>query len=62
MAKVAAGAGIGVFVGSMMEGDIGVSNAIRLAHEISPLEVHDLDAAWWAKHSVLHYVNGTVVL
>jgi L-alanine-DL-glutamate epimerase-like enolase superfamily enzyme len=62
VAEVAAEAGIEVLVGSMMEGDVGVSHALRLAHQISPFAVHDLDAAWWAKNSVLEYKEGAVVL
>ncbi len=61
MAKVARSAGIEVIVGSMMEGDLGLLNAARLASKISPSAVHDLDAAWWAKRSDLIYQEGSVM-
>lgn len=60
MAKVAQSAGIEVLVGSMMEGDLGLLNATRLAKKLSPSAVHDLDAAWWAKNSDLIYQEGSV--
>jgi len=61
MAEVALAAGIRVLMGSMMEGDLGVANAARLAHAIAPEAVHDLDAAWWARVSSIDYVEGELV-
>lgn len=62
MAKTAATAGIGVYVGSMMEGDQSLSAAATLASEIAPDLVHDLDASWWAKESHLRYESGRLYL
>jgi len=62
MAKTAAAAGIGVYVGSMMEGDQSIRAAATLAAEIAPDLVHDLDASWWAKESHLHYESGRLYL
>ena len=62
MAATAAAAGIGVYVGSMMEGDQSVRAAAMLAAEVAPNLVHDLDASWWAKESQLRYENGKVYL
>jgi L-alanine-DL-glutamate epimerase-like enolase superfamily enzyme len=62
MAKTAAAAGIGVYIGSMMEGDQSISAAATLAAEIAPDLVHDLDASWWAKVSHLRYESGRLYL
>jgi L-alanine-DL-glutamate epimerase-like enolase superfamily enzyme len=62
MAKTAAAAGIGVYVGSMMEGDQSIRAAATLAAEIAPDLVHDLDASWWAKESHLRYESGRLYL
>lgn len=62
MAKVARDAGIGVLIGSMMEGDGGVYAAAALAGSVAPHEVHDLDASWWATNSSLKYVKGSLEL
>ena len=62
MAKTAATAGIGVYIGSMMEGDQSLSAAATLATEVAPDLVHDLDASWWAKESDLRYVSGRLYL
>ena len=62
MAKIAATAGIGVYVGSMMEGDQSLSVAASLASEVAPELVHDLDASWWAKESDLRYESGRLYL
>lgn len=62
MAKRALDAGIGVYVGSMMEGDQSLSAAATLAFEVAPDLVHDLDASWWAKESQLRYLDGKVYL
>jgi L-alanine-DL-glutamate epimerase-like enolase superfamily enzyme len=62
MAKTAIAAGIGVYVGSMMEGDQSLSAAATLAAEIAPDLVHDLDASWWAKESHLRYESGRLYL
>jgi L-alanine-DL-glutamate epimerase-like enolase superfamily enzyme len=62
MAKTAVAAGIGVYVGSMMEGDQSLSAAATLAAEVAPDLVHDLDASWWANESQLRYKNGRVHL
>lgn len=62
MAIRAAEAGIGVYIGSMMEGDQSVSAAATLASEIAPDLVHDLDASWWAKESHLRYESGRLYL
>ena len=62
MAKTAREAGLGVYVGSMMEGDQSLSAAATLAAEVAPDLVHDLDASWWAKESQLRYESGMVYL
>lgn len=62
MAKTAIAAGIGVYVGSMMEGDQSLGAAATLAAEIAPDLVHDLDASWWAKESHLRYESGRLYL
>jgi L-alanine-DL-glutamate epimerase-like enolase superfamily enzyme len=62
MAATAAAAGVGVYIGSMMEGDQSVRAAATLAAEVAPDLVHDLDASWWAKESQLRYENGKVYL
>ncbi len=62
MAKTAATAGIGVYIGSMMEGDQSLSAAATLATEVAPDLVHDLDASWWAKESDLRYESGRLYL
>jgi L-alanine-DL-glutamate epimerase-like enolase superfamily enzyme len=62
MAKTATAAGIGVYVGSMMEGDQSIRAAATLAAEIAPDLVHDLDASWWAKESHLRYESGRLYL
>jgi L-alanine-DL-glutamate epimerase-like enolase superfamily enzyme len=62
MANSAAAAGIGVYIGSMMEGDQSLSAAASLAAEIAPDLVHDLDASWWAKESHLRYESGRLYL
>jgi L-alanine-DL-glutamate epimerase-like enolase superfamily enzyme len=62
MARTAVAAGIGVYVGSMMEGDQSLGAAATLAAEIAPDLVHDLDASWWAKESHLRYESGRLYL
>lgn len=62
MAGVAREAGLGVRMGSMMEGDVGVFASACLASALAPNEVHDLDASWWAKDSRITYAAGEVVL
>jgi len=62
MANTAIAAGIGVYVGSMMEGDQSLAAAATLAAEIAPDLVHDLDASWWAKESHLRYESGRLYL
>ena len=62
MAKTAIAAGIGVYVGSMMEGNQSLGAAATLAAEIAPDLVHDLDASWWAKESHLRYESGRLYL
>jgi len=62
MAKTATAAGIGVYVGSMMEGDQSIRAAATLAAGIAPDLVHDLDASWWAKESHLRYESGRLYL
>jgi len=62
MAETAIAAGIGVYVGSMMEGDQSLGAAATLAAEIAPDLVHDLDASWWAKESHLRYESGRLYL
>ena len=61
LAKVAQDAGVGVSIGSMMEGDIGVEYAARVALKVAPNQVHDLDASWWLKGSHLKYEYGNLV-
>lgn len=60
LARRATAAGLQVSVGSMMEGEIGIKAAIYLAHEIAPLAVHDLDAAWWFNDTSLRYQGSSV--
>lgn len=62
MAAVAQDAGLGVRIGSMMEGDVGVFASACLASALAPDDVHDLDASWWAKDSRIKYEAGEVVL
>jgi L-alanine-DL-glutamate epimerase-like enolase superfamily enzyme len=62
MANTAADAGIGVYIGSMMEGDQSLCAAAALAAEVAPELVHDLDASWWAKESDLRYESGRLYL
>lgn len=62
MAGVAQEAGLGVRMGSMMEGDVGVFASACLASALAPNDVHDLDASWWAKDSGIKYEAGEVVL
>jgi L-alanine-DL-glutamate epimerase-like enolase superfamily enzyme len=62
MAKTANAAGIGVYVGSMMEGDQSLGAAATLAAEIAPDLVHDLDASWWAKKSYFQYKSGRLYI
>ncbi len=62
MAEIAREAGLGVRIGSMMEGDAGVFAAACLANVVAPGEVHDLDASWWAKDSAIEYRAGKVLL
>jgi len=62
MANTAAAAGIGVYIGSMMEGDQSLGAAASLAAEVAPELVHDLDASWWAKESDLRYESGRLYL
>jgi L-alanine-DL-glutamate epimerase-like enolase superfamily enzyme len=62
MAITAAAAGIGVYIGSMMEGDQSLGAAAALASEVAPELVHDLDASWWAKESGLRYESGRLYL
>ena len=62
MAKTAIAAGIGVYVGSMMEGDQSLGAAATLAAEIAPDLVHDLDASWWAKKSYFQYKSGRLYI
>lgn len=62
IAEVAREAGLGVLVGSMMEGDAGVFASACLASVLAPDEVHDLDASWWAKDSRIGYKAGEVLL
>lgn len=60
MAALAKENGISVSIGSMMESELGVTYAARLARKIAPEYVHDLDAAWWLKESSLVYHDGFV--
>ena len=62
MAETAIAAGIGVYVGSMMEGDQSLGAAATLAAEIAPDLVHDLDASWWAKKSYFQYKSGRLYI
>ena len=62
MAETATAAGIGVYVGSMMEGDQSLGAAATLAAEIAPDLVHDLDASWWAKKSYFEYKSGRLYI
>ena len=62
LAEIAQGAGLGVSIGSMMEGEGGVRAAAYIASQVSPNYVHDLDAAWWYSHSSINYQSGNIVL
>ena len=62
MAETAKVAGIGVYIGSMMEGDQSLGAAASLAAEVAPDLVHDLDASWWAKEGDLRYESGRIYL
>ena len=62
MGRVAREAGVGVLIGSMMEGDGGVYAAAALASAIAPHHIHDLDASWWAADSQIGYSDGEVAL
>lgn len=62
MAEAAEQFGVGVRVGSMMEGDVGVFAAACVASVLAPEEVHDLDASWWASDSKVRYQSGEVML
>lgn len=62
MADYAQQAGIGIRLGSMMEGDVGVFAAACVAGTLVPEETHDLDASWWARDSGINYEAGTVSL
>lgn len=62
MAQVAREVGIGVFVGSMMEGDRGVYVSACIADALASDGIHDLDASWWAKDSTISYQAGQVML
>lgn len=52
--------GMKVSVGSMLESPHGVIASMKLAHEIAPNAVHDLDAGWWYPSELLTYENGRV--
>jgi L-alanine-DL-glutamate epimerase-like enolase superfamily enzyme len=54
--------GMDFSIGTMMEGDKGVSAAILLAGANKADYCHDLDAAWWAAHSLLKYHKGRVYI
>ena len=62
LAEIAQGAGLGVSIGSMMEGEGGVRAAAYIASKVSPYYVHDLDAAWWCSQSSISYQSGNIVL
>jgi len=62
MAEVARRAGLGVRIGSMMEGDAGVLASACVASALNPDEIHDLDASWWASDSSVIYQAGEVLL
>ena len=62
MAEVARRSGLDVRVGSMMEGDVGVFASACVASALAPMEIHDLDASWWAKDSKIKYESGEVLL
>lgn len=52
--------GMKISVGSMLESPHGVIASMKLAHEVAPKIVHDLDAGWWYSSNLLTYINGTV--
>jgi L-alanine-DL-glutamate epimerase-like enolase superfamily enzyme len=62
MGELATAAGVGILVGSMMEGDRGLFAAACLASALAPDEIHDLDASWWAEDSTIEYSVGRVSL
>ena len=54
--------GIDFSIGTMMEGDKGVLAAALIAGAYKADYCHDLDAAWWAAHSLLKYHKGKVYM
>ncbi len=66
MVELAAAHGMGVIVGSMMEGPIGVGAAASLVAAYGTTTTSDLDAAWWLSGSPVHggltYDRSEVVL
>ncbi len=63
--EVAAAAGVGTIVGSMMESPVGVAAAASLAAAYGTSATSDLDAAWWLAHRAaggLTYQQGDVHL
>lgn len=54
--------GINFSIGTMMEGDKGVLAAALIAGAYKADYCHDLDAAWWAAHSLLKYHKGKVYI
>lgn len=61
LADIARNEGLRVSIGSMMESELGVREAILLANDIAPDFIHDLDAGWWLKETTLKYENGSVI-
>ncbi|MGI8868100.1 MAG: enolase C-terminal domain-like protein [Mycobacteriales bacterium] len=66
IAAVAAAAGIGTMVGSMMESHVGVGAAAALTAAVGAPLLADLDAAWWLRSSPvtggMTYAGPTIVL
>jgi L-alanine-DL-glutamate epimerase-like enolase superfamily enzyme len=60
IANLCKDSGMKVSVGSMLESPHGVIASMKLAHEIAPHLVHDLDAGWWYPSTLLTYVDGKV--
>lgn len=66
IAAVAAAAGVGILVGSMMETHVGVGAAASLCAALGAPWLSDLDAAWWLRtppvSGGIHYDGAEVVL
>lgn len=60
IASLCKDSGMKISVGSMLESAHGVIASMKLAQEVAPQLVHDLDAGWWYPSELLSYSNGRV--